>query len=349
MSLIKRIFNRGLREIREWSLAGGPLRRSLYYRFMDTSFQREYQAVGAGIAEYTRQTGTGEELYLLRRDIHRLEKALTMRPLRDSFALGYIEETVNAYKSVVTGALAPKWVNGEEFKWATSVLVEYFEVTRKSNTPLIQRLEQEFRAIEPTVSLEDCEHGPLQPPDDEVPVSYDALLALAKRRRSVRWFEQRSVDRKLVDNAIRVAQESPTACNRQPYKFHVFDDRESIQKVAEIPMGTAGFRHQIPGIIVVVGDLSSFFDARDRHLIYVDGSLAITGLLLGLESQGISSCSINWPDMRERELAMKKLLKLKDHERVIMLVAYGYADQEALSPYSAKRDLDEARVYTSIT
>jgi hypothetical protein len=39
---------------------------------------------------------------------------------------------------------------------------------------------------------------------------------------------------------------------------------------------------------------------------------------------------------------------MKTHERVVMLIAYGYADPDALVPYSAKRLVDEIRRYRSL-
>jgi nitroreductase len=113
-------------------------------------------------------------------------------------------------------------------------------------------------------------------------------------------------------------------------------------------MGTSGYNHQIPGLIVIVGNLGAFFDQRDRHLIYIDGCLAAMGLIFALEAQGVNSCCINWPDLPDREAAMRNLLGLKKYERVVMLIAYGYADPSALVPFSAKRTLDDVRTFRAL-
>jgi nitroreductase len=113
-------------------------------------------------------------------------------------------------------------------------------------------------------------------------------------------------------------------------------------------MGTDGYEHQIPGLIVIVGNLAAFFDQRDRHLIYIDGCLAAMGLVYALEAQGVNSCCINWPDLPDREAQMRRLLGMKPYERVVMLIAYGYADTEALVPFSAKRQIKDIRSYRSL-
>ncbi len=84
--------------------------------------------------------------------------------------------------------------------------------------------------------------------DEPSPVNYEDLLKLAYRRRSVRWYLQKPVPRELIDRALAVATLSPSACNRQPFEFHIFDDPDVVKKVASIPMGTKGFSHNFPVI-----------------------------------------------------------------------------------------------------
>jgi nitroreductase len=307
---------------------------------------REHLYVRRGIKAYQKSVNSGADLYLLRRNIHRLEKGLTMRPLRGEFAGDYISATVKSFRSALNASVLT--IEHPEFKWMYSVLASYFEVTAKSTKPSISRAREVFRETIKTIDPLEPSSGP-HPADTLLPtVKIDDLEALAVGRRSVRWFTTEPVSRDLVDRAIRVGAEGPTACNRQPYRFEVFDDPDSVAKVAAIPMGTSGYNHQIPGLIVIVGNLGAFFDQRDRHLIYIDGCLAAMGLIFALEAQGVNSCCINWPDLPDREAAMRNLLGLKKYERVVMLIAYGYADPSALVPFSAKRTLDDVRTFRAL-
>jgi nitroreductase len=311
-----------------------------------TALGRERRFVRRGIRAYKRSVDSGTDSYLLRRNVHRIEKGLTMRPPRNQFATDYIRETVDAFHGAVTsGVLAPQH---PEFNWIYSVLSSYFDVTAASTHPAIVRARGTFREAVTAVDPGAAESGP-HPAIPLVPtVKIDDLEALATGRRSVRWFTSESVSRDLVDRAIAIGAESPTACNRQPYRFEIFDDPISTAKVAAIPMGTDGYEHQIPGLIVIVGNLAAFFDQRDRHLIYIDGCLAAMGLIYALEAQGVNSCCINWPDLPDREAEMRKLLGLKPYERPVMLIAYGYADPDALVPFSAKRLVDDIRRYRTL-
>lgn len=151
--------------------------------------------------------------------------------------------------------------------------------------------------------------------------------------------------RELIDKAILVANQSPSACNRQPYEYRIIDDPNLLKEVAKIPAGIKGYEDNIPMLIVVVGNLDAYFDERDRHIIYIDASLANMAFMFSLETLGLSSCSINWPDIEKLEKRMEKSLKLKQHQRPIMCMAVGFPDPNGLVPYSEKRNIREIRKY----
>jgi nitroreductase len=114
-------------------------------------------------------------------------------------------------------------------------------------------------------------------------------------------------------------------------------------------MGTAGYSHQIPALVVIIGDLSAFEHERDRHVPYIDSSLATMQLMLALETLGLASCPINWPDIEPLEQRMAKRLALKPFERPIMLLALGYPDPEGGIAHSAKKTPAQIQRHTAGT
>jgi nitroreductase len=152
----------------------------------------------------------------------------------------------------------------------------------------------------------------------------------------------------LVDQAIEAAAQAPSACNRQPFAFRVFDDPELATQIALVPGGAAGFADGFTGLIVLVGDLSAFASERDRHLIYIDSSLAAMGFMLAAETLGFSTCPLNWPDNPGSERGLRRLMKLEPFERPIMLIAYGFPDTDAPVAASMKRPLSELRTYNEV-
>lgn len=324
----------------------------IYYTFFSSAFRREFFAVAYGRFKYEEENLTQQNVeYKLRRNVHRLEKGLIMRPRRPVFAIDFIEETIDAY----TRRLADQQLeNGsgdqQEVQWAQDVLTSYFEVTAPH--PTIDAARARFEEVQQETALTSTSQSRFAPYKRDLsgppPVTYDDLLRLAQRRRSVRWFLPKSVPRELVDKAIGVAALSPSACNRQPFQFRIFDDPQMVKKVAALPPGASGFATNIPMMIVVVGRQRAYFNERDRHVIYIDAALATMAFVLALETLGLSSVCINWPDIENREEEMARLLHLEPDERPVVSIAVGYPDPEALVAFSAKKELHNLRRYNAL-
>lgn len=312
-------------------------------------FMREQRAVLKGKRNYyiNLKQANSKSRIALRRNIHRLEKALIMRPRRPTFSQGYILETVEVYVVSVNQHKAdPSTYDESELHWANNVLKRYFEAIDKP-TPQIVKAQTLFenQDYKPD-SLNIAPFVRVRPKD--LP-TYEQLLSLSMYRRSARWFLKKKVNRKDIDEALLVARQSPTACNRLPYEYRIFDDPKLAKIVTNTPFGTAGYADNVPVVAVLVGKLDSYFSTRDRHAIYVDSSLSAMSFAFALETKGISTCMINWPDFEPLEAKMQKLLGLRFDERPIMLIAIGYADPKAEVPYSQKKSLDVIRSYNKIS
>ncbi|MBM3137900.1 MAG: nitroreductase family protein [Chloroflexi bacterium] len=321
-----------------------------FHLIFSRAFDREIFAYTNAIHQYNRNIlHVLTSNVVLRRNIHRLEKGLIMEKRRPVFALDYIQETLETYAAVLNN---PQEVSIElgEVHWAHDVLEEYFTVTDPTH-PLIQRLKQKFEDLPQPAEVEKSERFvPFERKlreDLDIP-TYQSFLDLSLKRRSVRWFQDKPVPRELVDKALVAASLAPSACNRQPFHYRIFDDPQLVSKVVRIPFNTAGFADNIPMVIVVVGDLSNFFSPRDRHVVYIDAALSIMSFIYALETLGLSSVTINCPDFGIIENRFKKQLKLKPYERPVLMIGVGYAKSEGRIPYSTKKPLDLIRSYNEI-
>ncbi|QDS99987.1 nitroreductase family protein [Adhaeretor mobilis] len=322
-----------------------PYLANIYF-CLDRSFEREHHAVVAGRRRYERSiqgASTASHVYRLRRNTHRLEKGLISRPLREVFALTYLQETIESFVTLYQDH--PTEADDPLLQWSRSVLSEYFRATSQSNAPTLEECRHNYEQLIERLHPSTCEKKPQRRDTTPLSTSIEDMQKLAIRRRSVRWYDSTPVPRDVIDKAVEVAGLSPSACNRQPFKFRIFDDPKLVTKLASIPMGTRGFSHQFPVFIVIVGELHAYPFSRDRHVIYIDSSLAAMALEFALEVQGIATCSINWPDIPHLEKKIAEALNLSPDERVIMCMSAGYPDPEGLVPYSQKKTLDELRSY----
>lgn len=321
--------------------ASSKVMSRIYYAFFSSEFGRECQSVLKGKIRYhkSHQMFDMGSSALLRRNVHRLEKGLIMQPRKPTFAANYIEETVRAYKGMCNANAFCE----EEKAWAHDVLDAYFNAV--TDTAPIKRARKEFRDIEGQNSKSYIPYTHVN--RSRTNITTEQLYQLFLQRRSTRWYKDQTVEIEKVNKAIELASLAPSACNRQPFSFYVAPNKDTAVDIAKMAGGTGGFAHNIPMLIAVVGDLSAYPFERDRHLIYIDGSLSAMQLMLAFETMGLSSCPINWPDVEVREQQIVNKLKLQSEQRVIMLIAVGYADDAGMIPYSSKKTVESLKVEIS--
>lgn len=310
-----------------------PFLSSLYYLVFNSKFRREQQSVLTGRYHFEKQFQTGKPVFsLLRRNIHRIEKGLTIKNGKKIFAEDYIVETVVSY------IYEKKYAKDQNsLKWAFDVLESYFNSVEHTKNVTSAYSIFLKNADDREKDLLKC--IPYKRKDNEInTISFNEFLGLCTQRRSVRWYLQKKVPRTLVEQAIMAAMLAPSACNRQAFRFEVVDDLELLKSVTSLPAGADVFASNIPMMVFVIGDLSAYFDERDRHLIYIDGALSTMLFTLALETLGLASCTINWADIESKEHLFEKTFNTRKHERCIMSISLGYPDPEGLIPYSQKRD-----------
>jgi nitroreductase len=182
---------------------------------------------------------------------------------------------------------------------------------------------------------------PLAAPRAEAGAAGDQFRSLAEARRSVRDFRPEPVPRALIEEAVRLAQLSPSACNRQPCRVFLVEQPTQKAGLLGLQNGNAGFGHLAPHVAVITADEQCFFDASERHQPYVDGGLFSMSLILALRAHDIGSCCLNWCVPPATDRAAHQLLGLPASQRIIMLMAIGYAPEGTSVPRSPRRGLDD--------
>jgi nitroreductase len=223
--------------------------------------------------------------------------------------------------------------------WAFDILEAYFRVVDQN--AVVSRAEDRFRKI--YYKKLDAEFNRLpfvkKQPDEGAAMHFTTLI---ETRKSVRSYIKGSVPpRKSIEEAVRLAALAPSSCNRQPFKFYVFEEEDVVESIARLAGGARSFAEGLPALAMLVGSTSVSPSPGDRHLMYIDGSLAAMNFMLALESMGISSCPINWPDNRKPEKALRKMVHLEPFERVVMLMAMGRAKDNSLVACSVRKEVEE--------
>jgi nitroreductase len=121
-------------------------------------------------------------------------------------------------------------------------------------------------------------------------------------RRSIRVYAPGEVSEAAVLQLLQAAMAAPSAVARDPWRFVVIRNRETLSRIAAaLPNG--GMLATAPLGIIVCGDLEA---AHDRQLSYLlqDCSAAIENLLLAAHALGLGAC---WLGVHPREDRVRKL------------------------------------------
>ena len=298
---------------------------------MDRNYIYEHRTFLNGSYQYEKAKLNYEgNIYNLRRNIHRLEKGLLMKPMRNEFGLSFIENTVKNFINL----------DHEKYPdislWGNNILSEYFQLT-KSDDKKYANAKKLYENI--NIKILESNYLPYRM-EKTTTISYENFKEMNLLRKSTRWFNNMEVEKEKLLKALDIARLAPSGCNRQPYRYVVTNDLTKAKILANISGGTGGWSHNIPAIAIVIGKQSSFTGTLNRHSIYIDSTLTIMPFVLALETLGLSSCIINWVDITERINKMKKEFKIEDDECIITSIAIGYADKDGKVAYSKRMDIE---------
>lgn len=167
-------------------------------------------------------------------------------------------------------------------------------------------------------------------------------------RHSVRQYAPDPIQPELVDQAVRMAQRTPSVCNRQSPKVYVYLDPEKRSKVIRVQKGNAGFGDQATGVLVVTADTRAYFSVGERYQAWIDGGMFAMSLVYSLHSLGLGSCCLNWSVEKHEDKELRRVTGIPESECVIMLISIGHLPEKFVVAQSHRKELDEVRIYGKV-
>lgn len=168
-----------------------------------------------------------------------------------------------------------------------------------------------------------------------------AFIDLVRSRKSVRKFLKKDIPLSDYQKCIEAARRAPSACNSQPWKFIVVNDRSIRESIAKTFLSGAykmnAFASNAAGYIAIVSE-SIHFPAclaqmfRSISFKQIDTGIACSNIILQAQELGIGTCILGW--FNERKL--KRILSVPKHKKIILLVALGYPENIILPERSLK-------------
>ncbi|WP_210526150.1 nitroreductase family protein [Rubellimicrobium arenae] len=168
------------------------------------------------------------------------------------------------------------------------------------------------------------------------------FLSFAEARHSIRQYSPEPVPREAIERAVRVAQQSPSSCNRQTCRAWIWTEREAVQKVLALQNGNRGFGDQLGGVAVVTSDIAHWETAAERYQGWVDGGMFAMSLAYGLHAEGLGAVMLNWSVSQARDRALRRLTGIGDSSLIITMIGFGCLPDELRVPVSQRKPLGYA-------
>ncbi len=145
-------------------------------------------------------------------------------------------------------------------------------------------------------------------------------------RYSIRNFSTESIPFELIQKCFKIAEKTPSACNRQSWRIYVVRDKKKKKQILEWQGGNRGFSDEIDTVIVVCSDINMYF-INERHQPYVDGALYGMSLILAFHSKGLGTIPLTLGMLNNKMNLLHSYLDIPKNHIPILMIGVGQLEE----------------------
>ena len=149
----------------------------------------------------------------------------------------------------------------------------------------------------------------------------DVFTAIGNRR-SIRKYNAKEVEPSKLDRILEAGRLSPSAGNRQEWKFIVVKDKDTMEALVDAAKGQQ-FVGEASVVIVACATSSDYVMACGQYSYTIDLSIAMAYMILEACELGLGTCWLG----AFYEDKVKKILNIPDEIRVVAMTPLGYPDE----------------------
>lgn len=278
--------------------------------------------------------------YTLSRETHTIEKGMSMRNPHKGFGKQKVLNLIGRLKKYSTLYLE---ADASFLEYPLATIKNYIEYMHRDSVD-ISTIEKEFTEL-----LKICKNPNVTSSAGIVIETKEHILAncnsnfesLLNSRHSVRYFSEETVSQDLIDQALKLAQKTPSACNRQGWLTHVFRAPKSIELI-KWQGGSRGFEDEIKCCILVTANLKAFL-SYEVHQAYIDGGLYAMNLINALHSLGLGTIPLSCGFLNNQ---LKKLSNfgIPENEVPILIIGIGMLPESFNVAVSERKPISRTNI-----
>ena len=157
------------------------------------------------------------------------------------------------------------------------------------------------------------------------------FLEVVEKRRSVRKYSDRPVEKEVLDAIVKVAQTAPSSRNSKSSAFMIIEDKDTLDALSQMRDSGSGLLAGAQAAVVVMGDES-------KTDLWVDNcAISATFVQLAVTAMDLVSCWVHVngrprlkddPEGATAEDYVAELLGIKEGFRPYCVIAIGYPVEE---------------------
>ena len=162
-------------------------------------------------------------------------------------------------------------------------------------------------------------------------------------RYSVRKFQNKHLEKEIIDKILFAAHIAPTGCNFQPQRILVLNTDEGMQKLKKC---TKCHFDAPTAMLVCYNKQETWTRPYDGATSApVDAAIVATHMMLEAQNLGVGSCWVMHFDPN----AMRETFNIPEHVEPLALLVMGYPHKDAapIDMHSKYRPIDEVVFYDS--
>lgn len=267
---------------------------------------------------------------------HVIEKGLTMPNKR----LGFGQQSVQNLIRLCRLYSSECSTTDATFLHAIAVLKAYLKLHLDNNYILDDNLDKKILDLTNTYSH--------VLPDAQLKMSKECFFAasecpfplFAASRHTCRHFNG-SVPNEKIANAVKLANLSPSACNRQHTRVHCISDKAQKEQLLAIQNGNRGFGCDADKLLLITTDLHDMRWIEERNDVYTNAGIFIMSLCYALHYEKIAHCILNWSVPPAIDMQMRNIINIPDNESLVCIIACGDAPDVVEIASSPRKSLND--------
>lgn len=164
----------------------------------------------------------------------------------------------------------------------------------------------------------------------------DNILESIYKRRSIRKYQDKPVEREKLVDLLKAGMAAPSACNNQPWEFVAVDDPQVMAQFhARMKFGP----YNAPAAIVVCHNPEMSRQPRCDRFWVQDCSAAVQNILVAAVGLGLGTVWLGVYPNEETIPTVKDLVNLPEHVIPLAVIYVGYPseEKEAGTKYEERR------------